>query len=145
MNETDTDTDNNGYEENSIQVSAGSRPGHLRVSDRYGNSAEFEPDAAEAAAVMLLEAANGGSVLLDAYRTAQKRGRQYGPPGENFEAAAALIGSYLGADMDGFDYAVAMVLAKAARLQTGGRDRDTLLDIAGYARGAAAYEGVNDA
>lgn len=99
---------------------------------------------AETAALMVLRAVNGGSVLLDAYTTGQERGRQYGPPDENFDAAARLKSGYLGADMDGFDYAIEMILTKIARLQTGGRDRDTLVDIAGYARGAAVYEGVND-
>jgi len=105
---------------------------------------EVNRDHSEWAALETLRARNGDSILLDAYETGRRRGKQYGPPDENFEQAAVLMGAYLGLDLNGLDYAMLMIQAKMARLQTGGVDREHLLDIAGYARAAAEYAGVNN-
>ena len=108
------------------------------------NDEEIPPERAEWAAMKSLRMRNGHSILLDAYETGRRRGKQYGPPDENFEQAAVLMGAYLGLDLNGLDYAMLMIQAKMARLQTGGVDREHLLDIAGYARAAAEYAGVNN-
>lgn len=89
------------------------------------------------------------SILAEALDTSMERGREYGPPDENFEATARLWDAYLtgvGRPLGGVDYALMMVLAKIARIQTGGPDREHFLDIAGYARAAAevaGYERLN--
>lgn len=113
---------------------------------RYDGASLRLPDdeTARRAAMMILSQVDGGSILLDAYQVGRRRGEQYGPPGENFEVASGLFDAYLGTDTDPSDFAIAMVLAKVARIRTGGMDREHLVDIAGYARAAAVVEGIND-
>ena len=128
---------------NDDAVAVQTNENEMAVVSANGGSVVFEDHAeAQKAALMILHGINGPSVLLEAYATGQRRGRQYGPPDENFEAAAALKSEYLGTEMDAFDYAIEMILTKVARLKTGERDRDSLVDIAGYARAAAIVEGM---
>lgn len=135
---------NDNDEQNRQNIGVTTYGDTVKVTDRNGDTVEFDAEGAETAALMMLRGINGGSILLDAYTTVQERGRQYGPPTDNWGVTAALKSSYDGHEQDAFDHAIQMILVKAARLKTGQRDRDTLVDIAGYARGAAVVEEVND-
>jgi hypothetical protein len=136
-------TDNEDREPRGLRVSNHGSTTTVRYDDE---SVELpNDDAARSAAMIVLSQIDGDSVLLEAYNTGRERGQQYGPPTENFTAAAELFGSYFGADAVPSDYAVAMMLAKISRIKTGGMDREHLVDIAGYARAAAIAEGYDDA
>lgn len=62
-----------------------------------------------------------------------ERAEQYGPPETNLNHVADVWSSYLGIDLDGWDYAALMVLAKLVRARDGSLDEDTAKDVAGYA------------
>jgi len=95
------------------------------------------------------------SVLEAAEDMAGDRGEQYGGPEENMAAVCRLWNAYIDNEMnlpandnlrdllDPSDVAQMMVLLKMARCQTGGEDRETLADEAGYVRVCAEVEGVN--
>lgn len=89
-----------------------------------------------------------GQLLEDARDATEKdRNDSYGEPTENFTETAALWSAYLWPDgangevswdprdsaISTTDFAVMMILMKIARLKTTPRNRDTWLDIAGYA------------
>jgi len=95
------------------------------------------------------------SVLEAAEDMSGDRGNQYGGPEENMAAVCRLWNAYidnktglpLDSEMDDMlepsDVSQMMVLLKMARCQTGGTDRETLADEAGYVRVCAETEGVN--
>lgn len=62
------------------------------------------------------------------------RQADYGPPEQNLTTIANLWGEYLGIPVTATDVCMLMVLLKVARASTHGPTRDTLVDIAGYAR-----------
>lgn len=138
----DTTTGDVPTDDDNLRVSH--HTGRITLHHPDGDSVSLNENEAEIAAMMILRQLNGRSVLLDAYETARERAEEYGPPDENFEVAGDLQEAYLGVDADGFDYCMLMVLAKVARLRTGERRRDSLVDIAGYARGAAEYENIDE-
>lgn len=84
------------------------------------------------------------NILTEADRlTSRDRNEQYGDPLSDFSAQAQMWSAYLNKrypELDGFaldhrDVAMMMVLTKVARMAQGYK-RDTLTDIAGYARTA---------
>lgn len=100
------------------------------------------------------------SILEKALEESLRAGREYGPPAENFPAAARLLDAYLMNRVDitmeealegepkpfvrGEDFPLMMALVKIARLQTGDVDRDTVVDIAGYVRAFAEMHGLEE-
>jgi Domain of unknown function (DUF6378) len=60
-----------------------------------------------------------------------EREQEYGTPAESFGRIAGLWSTYLGRELTAQDVAAMMILLKVAR---GLDKRDTLIDIAGYAR-----------
>lgn len=85
-----------------------------------------------------------GSLAEEAGATVRERAEQYGPPEENLNHVAELWSAYLGVDLDGWDYAAMMILAKMARAKDGTLDKDTALDIAGYADAGFWASGLSD-
>lgn len=85
------------------------------------------------------------STILDeaAALTSGDRQRAYGHPRQHFACTAALVTAYLrrrrllrdGAALEARDWACLMALDKVSRY-AGGRKRDCLVDLAGYARTA---------
>ncbi len=88
------------------------------------------------------------TVLEEARRVVDgARGQDYGHPRDNHGCTAALIEAYLwrrygpGARFDAADVCMANVLQKVSRLANTPGHRDSLVDIAGYARN---YEMLTD-
>lgn len=80
-----------------------------------------------------------GSILADAQDAiVGDRNATYGSPADNFTRTASLINAQFGTSFTATDVGVLMVLLKVARLASGAAQRDTFVDIAGYA--ACAYE-----
>jgi len=73
------------------------------------------------------------NILEEANDTVGQRAEEYGPPTENFRCIADMWSGYLGIEVTPYDYAMLMQLAKIGRTKTGGPDRDTHVDIPGYA------------
>lgn len=61
------------------------------------------------------------------------RDKQYGTPEDNFRRIAGLWTMYLGKGIEPKDVANMMILLKVARTQSGVQQRDSWVDIAGYA------------
>lgn len=79
------------------------------------------------------------SILLEAERlTSADRNKAYGEPLDNFEHTAALVNAQFGHKLrepfTAEDFAVLMILCKLSRLKTTPTHRDSMTDIAGYAR-----------
>jgi hypothetical protein len=80
------------------------------------------------------------------------REQSYGHPGPNMEVFAQLVEAYLEGramssdddHLDGGDGAVIVMLLKIARIATGTRARDTIVDVAGYAAVLARVEGIDE-
>lgn len=88
------------------------------------------------------------SVLLEAHDLVYgQREIDYGHPLDNCNAIAALWNAYLDAvgdrPLDAADAAVMMMLMKVARLASGTRKRDTIVDAAGYAALIARATGID--
>lgn len=62
-----------------------------------------------------------------------QRSKDYGHPRDNFNNIASLWTAYLGYEIDPLDVGLMMVLLKVARLESGVYQRDSIVDIAGYA------------
>lgn len=85
------------------------------------------------------------TVLQEAERIINgQRRKDYGGPLESFTRIAELWSAYLNncpnlntesatVELDHDDVAMLMILLKVARYSAGGKDRDSLVDIAGYA------------
>lgn len=110
---------------------------------------EMSEEQAVTAAAGLLGAADPDSILLEAWAVGRDRAIEYGSPEPNMAATADRWNDHLSnaKDADGglgpVDAALMMIDVKMARLETGEVTRDTLVDIAGYARVAADAAGVN--
>ena len=79
------------------------------------------------------------SILLEAERlTSGDRNKAYGEPLDNFEHTAALINAQfankLKTPFTAEDFAILMILCKLSRLNTSPTHRDSIVDIAGYAK-----------
>lgn len=75
------------------------------------------------------------------YITGEERMKMYGHPKKNFQDIADLWSAYLKIEVKATDVAHLMILMKIAR-QQGGFKRDSVVDIAGYARNVAQIEGI---
>lgn len=94
----------------------------------------------------------GRATILDeaAKLTSADRQAVYGHPRNHFGCTAALVTGYLqrrgllvkGASLDGHDWACLMMLDKVSRY-AGTRGRDSLVDVAGYARTAEMLDEPN--
>lgn len=86
-----------------------------------------------------MESDHESSVLDDAQKIIEgARQTEYGPPSESFGRIAQMWSAYLGIHIGVHDVALMMVLLKTSRarngvLATGQPQRDSLVDIAGYA------------
>lgn len=79
------------------------------------------------------------SILLEAEDlTSGARNKSYGEPLENFSHTAALINAQFSGKLKtpftAEDFAILMILVKLSRLNTTPTHRDSMVDIAGYAR-----------
>lgn len=77
-----------------------------------------------------------GDLLFWAANTVHKRTDDYGTPMENHKRIADLWSAYFSgtkSDVRPHDVAVAMILAKIARLEQSPKHKDSWTDIAGYA------------
>src|SRR6266487_5221303 len=80
--------------------------------------------------------ATSKTTILDEAAELTSRDRQdvYGPPSRDFERIAGAWRSLFGWDVTAEQVALAMVIVKVSRLQTTPTHRDSVVDIAGYAR-----------
>jgi hypothetical protein len=69
------------------------------------------------------------------------RGRDYGPPHEDFERTAGMWKALFGWDVKPEQVALAMICVKLSRLQQTPSKHDSVVDIAGYAE---TYQMVMD-
>ena len=67
------------------------------------------------------------------YIVDQCRRQEYGDPGECFGQIAKMWSAYTGCEINIFDVANMMILLKVCRANGNGFQRDSYLDIAGYA------------
>ena len=63
----------------------------------------------------------------------KERNSEYGEPEDSFEDIAYLWGAYLNIALTPEDVAILMILLKVARLKENMLNKDSWLDIAGYA------------
>lgn len=78
---------------------------------------------------------SGENVLEEASRiVGGDRGDDYGHPGDDFTRTAGAWAALFGWDVTAAQVALAMVVVKLSRLQQTPNKRDSIVDIAGYAR-----------
>jgi len=127
--------------------------GVIQIERHYGggerSSVRMTRDDLAGVLPALAEEAGWPETLAGAASVARERGEEYGPPGENMDAVARLWTAYLrnkgaGASvtLSAADAALMMNQLKVARDQTGESSLENFVDMAGYARVAAAAEGV---
>lgn len=66
--------------------------------------------------------------------TAGDRQNAYGHPADDYARTAAMWSAYLGHEVTPLQAQMCMALVKVSRLANSPRHRDSLVDIAGYAR-----------
>lgn len=77
----------------------------------------------------------GESILDEAARiTSRDRQDVYGHPADDYGRTAAMWSAYLGVPVSAEQAMVCMILVKVSRLANTPGHRDSLVDIAGYAR-----------
>lgn len=74
------------------------------------------------------------NILEEANEIVEERMSQYGPPTANHNVTSRLWSAYLGIPITPEMVCYMMILAKISRTVHGDVKRDTLVDIAGYAR-----------
>jgi hypothetical protein len=79
------------------------------------------------------------SILLEAERlTSGERNKSYGEPIDNFQHTVGLINAQfadkLRVPLTAEDFAILMMLVKLSRLNTTPTHRDSIVDVAGYAK-----------
>lgn len=107
----------------------------VHVARSLGKPILAYPDLAEVKAPTRYKPPSEENVLEEAGRiVAGDRGDEYGHPGDDFARTAGAWSSLFGWDVTPRQVALAMVVVKLSRLQETPDKRDSIVDIAGYAR-----------
>lgn len=113
-----------------------------RIEHDYSYSRNYEPTLVPVKAPTKYQPPHNENVLEEAARiVGGDRGDDYGHPGDDFARTAGAWRSLFGWDVTPAQVALAMVVVKLSRLQETPGKRDSIVDIAGYAR---TYEMVLD-